>query len=72
MDSELKTAADLYTLARESAGRDRKRQAAATDAFNRAIEADFNGPAGKKAMSELIALATRPPKLNLFQRLLLG
>lgn len=71
MDAQLKTATDLYTFAQEGAGRDRKRQAAATDALNRAIEADFKGTAGKKAMSELIALATRPPKMNFFQRLML-
>lgn len=71
MGSQLKTATELYTLAREDAGRDSKRKAAATAAYKRAIEADFTGAAGKEAMSELIALATRPPRLNFFQRLLL-
>lgn len=72
MDAQLKTATELYTFAHEGAGRDRDRQAAATDAYNRVIVADFKGTAGKQAMSELIALATRPPKLNLLQRMLLG
>lgn len=71
MDADLKTATDLYAFAQEGAGRDRKRKAAATDAYNRAIEVDFKGTAGKQAMSELIALATRPPRLNFLQRMLL-
>lgn len=71
MGSQLKTATELYTLAREDAGRDSKRKAAATDAYKRAIEADFTGAADKQALSELITLATRPPKRNFFQRLML-
>lgn len=72
MDTQMKTANELHAFAQEGAGRDRKRKAAATDAYNRAVEAGFTGDAGKQAMSDLIALATHPPKLNFFQRLLLG